>query len=388
MLSSGVGAATASKVRASLRAGVLVLSLAAESRATEPASPPGTEPAPEKATVDTASDERNVLVLRLEGPLDPEREAALSALLGSQLSSTRTTLTVERSTLPFLAWTDKARRDPRALVLGIVDVRDPESWALYVVDAARGRAIVRRLPGAGTNAAALEEVSAILSSAVAAMREGLEVASTPVEAVVADEPPRALPPPPPPEPDPPSNEPKEPDRDERSDEPALFSAAAFVRGATLTPDPVFGVEAELGIALPLALRLSLGGAYDFPAGVTTTLGAFDLQRSLAGIRLGPVFSLGRFGVEPRLGAGAEIVHRSNAVPAPGAVAQPDQTHARFAAFLGVHAKFAVVEDLLAVALGLEGSYAPQALRFTGGENLLEFPRWSLAARAGVVFEPD
>jgi hypothetical protein len=334
-----------------------------------------------------ASEQRKLLVLRIDGPLDAEREAALTGLIASELGSTGVTLSVERSELPRLRWTETARADPRALVIAILDVRATAAWALYVVDAARGRAILRRLPGGvEQNAAALEGVSAILTSATAAVREGLEVASSPLEAVVGEgevQPvARAV-------------EPREPapaaepirieTSADRQSGPSLFMGV-FARGASLAPAPVPGLAGEIGARLPLGLSVTLEGAYDFPARMATELGAFELQRSLVGLKLGRVFSLGWLALEPRAGSGAELVHRMDATANAGFVGGDDRRHARFALELGLLARTPLVGDALALALGVDGSYAPRPLRFTeaGGRVIERLPSWSVAARLGAV----
>jgi hypothetical protein len=357
---------------------------------------PVADPPAAGGTLESARDSRTVLVLRIEGPLDPERESALTGLLSSQLSPSHVTLTVERSSLPFLGWTAHARKDPRALVLAILDVRPSDGWAVYVVDAARGRAILRRLAGAETNAAALEEVSAILTSAVAAVREGLEVASKPVAAVVGgDEPTRAAPSappsrsPPPPPPDDAASAPSPHDAAAPHEQNSFFFAGVYGRSATLARSVVPGLEGEVGLELPFALRLSLGAAYDFPATRTTELGSFELRRFVSALRVGRTIGLGPVLFEPRAGSGVEVVRRSDTTPVEGAVAGPDRTHARASAFLGALLRYPLVNDALSFAVGIDGSYAPQPLHFTesGGRRIASAGSFGLSARAGLEVAP-
>jgi hypothetical protein len=298
---------------------------------------------------------------------------------------------VERSTEPRLAWTAAARRDPAALVLAILDVRDARAWALYVVDAARGRAILRRLPGGmEANAAALEEVSAILTSAVAAVREGLEVASKPLETVVAEQPDEgpspervALTPSPTPSPRP--LEP--PPSSERAGAQAPTSTRPFgavlARGATLTGEVVPGVAAELGLRLGTGLGLLVHGALDRRARISTALGTFELGRSLAALEVSHALPLGPVSLEPRLGSGVEVIRRSGTAPAPGVGGAPGRTHPRFVAVAGVRARY-LVAGPLAVELGADATYSPQRLRFSSGETrLASAPPFSVGALAGV-----
>lgn len=345
------------------------------------ASPDGSAPAP------AGAGERTKLVLRIDGELGQERESALAGLLGSELAASPATLHLERSSEPRLAWTAARRRDPAALVIAILDVRDERAWALYVVDAARGRAIVRRLPG-GTraNAAALEEVSAILTSAVAAVREGLEVASKPVEAVVPDEPGEA--PPAMREDTPPSTadaQPPAPTTDERRKRPAGARpyAAALARASTLAGRFAPGAALDAGFAVGDHVRVLVHGAMDRPVRLTTPLGAFDVGRSLAALQAGYAWPLGALSLEPRLGSGVELIRRSGTAASPGVVGEPGETHPRFVAVFGVRARYTVAGPL-ALELGTGATLSPHRIRFTSGQTVLASAApLSGAALAGV-----
>jgi hypothetical protein len=364
--------------------GVLLclLALSATARASVPPDASGT-------TNNSPTEERTKLVLRIEGPLGRERELALAGLLGSELAANRVTLHLERSSEPLLPWTASARRDPAALVLAILDVRDTNAWALYVVDAARGRAILRRLPGGEANAAALEEVSTILTSAVAAVREGLEVASKPVEAVVSD-PPGGAPPAatkrPPQSPSASARivAPSESERSERPSHPSGPFAAVLARGSTLSGRIVPGIAAEVGVHVASHLTVLAHGVADQSARLSTAFGAFDLGRSLAALEAGYAWPLGPVELEPRLGSGVEVIRRSRAEGAFGVSATPHETHARFAALAGVRVRY-VVAGPLAVEFGADATFAPRRIRFTSGNTeLASIPPISAGALAGLV----
>ncbi len=361
----------------------IALALSAPGRAATPTdAPPVGAP---------AAEERTKLVLRVDGELGQEREAALTGLLGPELSSNGVTLAVERSSEPRLAWTAAARRDPKALVLAILDARDERSWALYIVDAARGRAILRRLPGGvEANAAVLEEVAAIVTSAVAAVREGLEVASTPVEAVVSDQPggraEPAVAPPKAPLPAAPRTETPVPNERTGPGNPRSVRpfAAVLARGATLAGKLVPGVAGEVGLGVDARLHLLVHGAMDRPLRVSTALGSFELGRSLVALQAGYAWPLGPVSLEPRVGSGVELVRRSGADAVSGIVAGPRETHARFATFAAVRARY-VVTGPLALELGVDAAYAPRPIHFTSGETVLaSAPPLSAGALAGIA----
>ncbi len=361
--------------------------VAAQPRAAQPANAGPSSAATGDASTSGATPEmRTLLVVRLEGALGEAREAALESLLRSELSSAGVEVSLARSDEPRLAWTARARRDRRVLVLGILDARDEGAWRLYVIDAARGRAIVRRLPGGlAADAAALEGVSAILSSAVAAVREGLEVASAPVEEVVGGLPAekRAASPPPP------ARAPLDDERveTEPSSTGALFRpfAAALARGSTLASRVVPGGAVRLGLSHG-RLRLSLDASYDTRATVTTPLGEFDLERWLLGLKAGYVLLLGELSLEPRLGTGAELLSRRGTMPEAGVSASGDRSYARFTAFAGVWLGVPL-GAAVALELGAEAAFAPRKVRFVteSGAELDSLSRFTGVAAAGLVF---
>jgi hypothetical protein len=280
-------------------------------------------------------------------------------------------------------------------VLAILDVRDDRAWALYIVDAARGRAILRRLPGGvEANAAALEEVSAILASAVAAVREGLEVASRPVEAVVSDQPDTA----PPPEravatrrdaSTPPVVE--APDESARSERRTSAGTRPFgavlARGSTFAGRFVPGVAAELGLGLGERLRVLVHGAMDRPARFSSELGAFEIGRTFAALEAGYELPVGPVSLEPRLGSGVEVIRRSGTAAAAGVVGEPGTAQPRFAALAGVRARY-VLMGPLALELGVDATYAPRRVRFTSGDTVLASAApLSVGALAGLAIGP-
>jgi len=130
---------------------------------------------------------RNAVVIGWAGPLDHEQAAALQSLIESELAGHQPDRIIGLYAVRGAAgvWIAGARRNPRALLVALLELRVSGAWRIYLVDAARNRAIVRDLPGeAAGNSAALESVASVVSSAVRALDEGLEIASRPLTEVV------------------------------------------------------------------------------------------------------------------------------------------------------------------------------------------------------------
>jgi hypothetical protein len=344
------------------------------------------QPAPASSDAPGANTEQPAekrLVLRVEGPLSSEREEALANLVRSELAANAASLTLERSGLPTLDWIQRARADRSALVIAVLDVRG-ENWELTIVDAARGRATVRRLPGrVETNAALLEAVAAILATAVAAVAEGLEVASESLESVVpgADVPKATETPP---------SETFAPDERER----------AFVafRGGVFANLSSFADQASLGLLTSVGLRF--GGEVDvralaaFAAPVTleTFLGDFDLGRLSIGGSLGWAQKLGPLEAEPELGASFELVRRSGASPVPGVGSSADSEFWRVGPTFGLRLSYPLLGwAALELAGGL--GYFPREVAFVAaGEPpyvLAELEKTEFSLNLGFeLFAPE
>lgn len=343
------------------------------------------QPAPAEAESRRAREARGELVLRVEGPFSDAGLAALERVIRSQLGERAAGVRLVRTDEPLLSWTRRTRQQRSALVIAILDARKPESWELYVVDAARGRAARRTLPGGvETDAAALEAVGVILAAAVAAVREGLEVASASVEDVVA----AAEPPEKPRVPAAPPPQPKE----------VRGRPARWLLGAGLTVTRVAdelgaGAFAGAGVHLDPRWSLHLDAALFLPVAIESDLGSFDLQRGSVESRVSWSAPAGPFTLVPSLGPVLEIVRRRNTEPAALVSGGDDSTRARF----GAAARLALAHPLsgsLAVWIDANASYFPQRLRFVANaprpRTVVELSSFEFGASIGIAWNlmPD
>jgi len=299
----------------------------------------------------------------VEGTLSADSEQALLGLIASERNASDITLTLEHAERPLASWLRGVLEERRALLIAILDVSAPNDWRLTVIDATRGRALVRHLPGGlASNAASLEAVATILNSAVAALREGLEVASQPVEQVL----PLVAPP----------KERAAPGvltkPEPRKETPAVAPArsrlrvrggvAATVASLAASVSATGGLNASLGLLASSGIGLRLGGSAYLPARYRTELGDFDLTRSLLGLGAGFSLRLPPFSLEPELGVSAELMRRSGASPAPGVFERDDNAYARVGPFAALRLRYPLL-SMASLELAGSATYYPRRIRF-------------------------
>jgi hypothetical protein len=153
----------------------------------------------------------------------------------------------------------------------------------------------------------VEAVASIVISAASALREGLEVASTPVAAVVGDGAPvdtRAAVP---------------------ESGPAGVARTTVVHGAIGAAVSSFSSGAPtteggmlaLGLTWRNRIEARVLGSLFWPVPIHSSFGEFRVNRAIVGATSGPVFSLRAFSFIPEVGVLVERLSRSSTVPAEG-----------------------------------------------------------------------
>jgi hypothetical protein len=327
---------------------------------------------------------RTRVVVRVEGGLSKAQRDALATLLDVDFRRRDLTLSMETSGEDVRKWIDRARADDQTLLVAILDVSRPGSWRLFIVDAARGRAITRPLVGGvEANAAALEAVASIVSSAANALQDGLEVASKPIDEVVAraeskPSPPTATEPVLPA----PASEPPPP-------APAKFvlrsvlaaAAASFTKAAPIAG----GLSASIGVRYQ-SLSVRLFGARYLPARIETAVGDFSVHRTDGGISFGPTFTWGRVEMEPEAGFVGELLRRTDAAAGLDASPGGDRTLHRIGAMADVRLRYSLGGPF-AVEWMVGASYlAPQVRFLAAGAQISELAvpwPWTVGSQIGV-----
>ncbi len=372
----------------------LTLGLTRGAYATPPRAAMG---APEPAAADTEPARRSQLVLRIDGVLGAENERALQGLMDSELGRSDVSALIEHSTSSVAAWLRLVLGQRRALLIAILDVRAADAWRLSIVDAERGRAIVRSLPGGlSTNAASLEAVASILGSAAAALKEGLEVASQPVEDVVADAaaPKRTGPSKPPPRVEPrPEPHVERAATEAKAEQRALRirgSAAGAIASLASAVPLTGGAAVSLGVQARSGVGLRAAAASYFPARFSTALGDFELARSLLSLTLGFSLRLRPLQIEPELGVTAELLRRSGASPSPGVFARDHNSYDRVGPCAAARLRYPLLSFMSLELVG-SAAYYPRSIRFVARSpqtyDLGALSKFSLGAQLGVEIMP-
>jgi hypothetical protein len=270
-------------------------------------------------------------VLGVEGEISRSQREALATLLNVDMRRRDLALSMETPGGDVREWIDRARSDEETLLVAVLDASRPGTWQLTIVDASRGRALTRALVGGvEANAAALEAVVSIVSSAAGALKDGLEVASRPLDEVVA----------PPESTSPPATAPlAAPAPAPRPAKLALRSvlaatAASFGNGAPLTE----GLSAAIGLSYR-SLGFRVFGARYWPARVDSSFGSFDVHRTTGGASVGATFSWGSLEVEPEGALVGELLRRTDAEPGLDASANGDRSLHRFGAALDARIRY-------------------------------------------------
>jgi hypothetical protein len=210
-----------------------------------------------------------------------------------------------------LEWVTATTKGKKLLLAIVLDTNTERGWRLVVVDVARRRAIARSLPGGvQQDAASAEAVASIIISAASALREGLEVASAPVAAVVRDTlspteaPPVRL-----------LREPAhdEPDRGVVVHGSVHAALASFGENAPSTA----GAALALGLGWRNRIEARAFGTLFWPVTIHSALGEFRVNRALVGAALGPVFRVGGLSLSPEFGVLVERLRRFGTEPGPG-----------------------------------------------------------------------
>jgi len=321
---------------------------------------------------------RNAVVIGWAGPLDHEQAAALQSLIESELAGHQPDRIIGLLAVRGAAgvWIADARRNPRALLVALLELRVSGAWRIYLVDAARNRAIVRDLPGeAAGNSAALESVASVVSSAVRALDEGLEIASRPLTEFVGVPAPGAQ-------------------DHTRTDAPVVRRAR--LGGSVATALSTFAVRSPLTLGLCMSLRLGLPSSLllrlsatpSWPASFQSEYGSFEVQRTQAELSLGVETMRGSWRLSVEGGPAFELLRRRASHAQPGASARDSSNLVRVgpALILGVRYQFS---RRLALEMALAGAYFPQRVRYTlvpANESVLGSP-WLMTgtARLGLEF---
>lgn len=325
---------------------------------------------------------RTAVVLGIVGLRAEAARGSLVGLLRAELAEMRLSLVERPLSRELSAWASDAVHSEDTLLAILLDARSEQGWRIVVIDAARGRAIVRDLPGGiQQDAASIEAVVSIAVSAANALLEGLEVASSPLEAVVGGSPARASP----------ARRiaggASDGEQNEPSPEPRRPS---FIRGtvgassASFSPQAVttHGLALALGISWRAQLEARVFGTLFWPATIHTAFGEFGVSRALLGVAAGPLLQLGTLSVIPEAGIVAERLRRSETLPAAGVLATEAEPLYRVGGLLALRLRLPLVRPLSA-ELAAGAAYFGQRAQFstTAPGALRLADAWPVAAIA-------
>lgn len=304
---------------------------------------------------------RTEVVLGTIGLRAQPARSSLVALLSAELRGLSLSLAEAEPTEPLSAWATSTARPGRVLAVILLDGRSERGWRLVVIDAARRRAIARSLPGGmREDAASIEAVVSIVVSAASALREGLEVASTPLAAVVGDSP---TPPAVTPTKSAVRAAPVDPSATRRG--PWAFrgalaaSVASFSPAAPTTP----GVALALSVSFRARVEARVFGTGFAPALLRAPFGEFRVARAFVGAAAGPVFGAPAFSFAPEAGIVAERVRRYDATPTAGVYATEPSALYRLGGVLALRLRHALLRPV-SVELVTGAMYFGRRLEFT------------------------
>ncbi len=340
----------------------------ARAQAQTPTSPPSSDRAPSRTQV----------IFGTVGIRAQEARGSLIALLAAQLGGLQLVLVEDEPSEPFSAWALRATRSQRVLAAVLLDGRSEHGWRLVIIDAARGRAIARALAGGVRNDAAnVEAVVSISVSAASALREGLEVASTPVASVVGDGHRPRVPPPPLLS----SRRPLTPSVTRAGNWAAQGVVGATVASFSPEAPTTQGLALGLGVSFRSHFEARMFGAFFIPPRIRGPLGEFSLARAFLGAAAGPVVGAPRLSFTPELGVVAERLKRYDANPVPGVFATESSSLYRLGGLLGFRLRHRIFAPL-SVELAAGTMYFGRRLLFSakGPET-----SWSMSVRPGVAF---
>jgi len=336
------------------------------------------EPAGQVASFQ-ASRARTEIVLGTTGIGAESVQSSLVGLLSAELRRMQLSLVERQPKATLSAWAAEATRSPRVLAAILLDGGSEQGWRVIVIDAARGRAIARTLPGGiQKDAASIEAVVSIVVSAAGALREGLEVASSPMEAVVGR----------PPAPPPDVSDTGPADSSVPVTRPTGHTRS-FVRGtlgasvASFSPaaPATEGMTFALGASFRGHVEAHAFGSFFWPARMRGPLGEFRVTRVLFGAALGPVFTAGALSFVPEAGVVGERLHRFDTTPAAGSFATAPSPFVRFGGLLALRLRQRLVRPL-SVELVAGSAYFGRRVRFTGSSSESS---WSVDAWPAVAF---
>jgi hypothetical protein len=254
-------------------------------------------------------------------------------------------------------------------------------WRVYLVDAARDRAIVRELPGeAAGNSTALESVASVVSSAIRALDEGLEIGSRPVAEVVGGPPIVRVPS---------RREAPSARREAPSPRHAHLDAGLSSALSTFSAPSTFtlGLCTSLRLVLPSALLLGFSVTPSWPTHFQSEFGNFEVQRTQAQLSMGAELGRGSWRLSVEGGPVLELLRRRSSRAQPGAHALESTSQWRAGPQLIVGARYQLSRRL-ALAMALAGAYFPQRIRYTlipDSHRTLASP-WAASATALLGLE--
>jgi hypothetical protein len=312
---------------------------------------------------------------------------SLMALLAAELRGTSLSIVEDQANEPLSAWASRATRSRRVLAAILLDGRSEQGWRVIVIDAARGRAIARALPGGIRNdAASIEAVVSIVVSAASALREGLEVASTPLAAVVGG----------PTAPSPTSasgpSEPSAPTGDVDTTplaaslpQPANWAFRGAIAASVASFSPAAPTTEGLGLTLGVSFRAHVEarafGAQFMPQLIRVPFGEFRVARAFLGAAAGPVFRGPAFSFAPEAGLVAERLRRYDATPTAGVYATEPAPLYRFGGLLALRLRHTLFRPVSA-ELVTGALYFGRRVQFTAKNAESE---WSEAVWPAVAF---
>ena len=305
----------------------------------------------------TNPNERATVALAVFGDFPLALLDSLTRLLAPEMAHAQLTLRVSQPTMALRVWADNERTDPHTLLVAALDVQKGDSWRLVLVDAARGRALVRELPGGvARDRAALEAVGSMVASAAHALQEGLELASRSVDDALSEA--------------------ATPTRHEVSPAPAIsppptvanrvrargaagLSVASFERSAPIS----YGVGVELAVLIEhFGIQLTLAR---YRPRLNTNAGSFDIDRTAIAMATVARREWGALAGEVGIGAAGELLQRDGAVANGAAAATPmlgGSNLVRCGPLLELAGRLRLASHL-SLSMGSGWSYFPQRIRY-------------------------